>query len=592
MAEQSFTNLDFEEAKANLKNYLKSQEQFADYDFEGSNINVLLDILAYNTFQNNFYTHMALSEMFLDSAQVRDSIISHAKELNYLPRSRRSSQAIVSIEFNPTTNPASITIPERTKFIARCGSKTFSFYTADAYSVIPSSNGQYSIDGVEIYEGRIVNEYFEVDGTSDQRFVLQNDKIDTQSVEVFIKDSSSDITQTEYTFRSNIYDVDSTDTVFYLQAYRDNLYELVFGDNSFGNQPTNGNIIHVRYRVTNGEDANGINTFDLETDIDGISSVETTQSASSGGSEREGLESIRFFAPKSIQIQERAITEKDYAVLLKNQFPEIRAVSVYGGEKLDPPQFGRVVVAVYVNDDGDIRSAKADEYQEFLIDRTALTIEPIIKAAQFMYINVIADVNYSTSKTAKTAGSIENIVRNAIASYSDIYLEDFGKKLRASRLAANVDASDTSITSTLLDFNMVIEFEPTRNSPENFVLEFSNKLNPDVTYTDSQVGTYSPTVWSTPFVYENNTVLFRDNGTGRLDLIKSTGSDVSIFKRSVGRVNYTTGKVTINSITIQDYTTSIKMYAKPKTNNISPPNDRLIVIRETDIDVNAYGVRE
>ena len=592
MAEQSFTNLDFEEAKANLKNYLKSQEQFRDYNFEGSNINVLLDILAYNTFQNNFYTNMAISEMFLDSAQVKDSVVSHAKELNYLPRSRRSAQAVISMEFSPTGNPSSITIPESTKFLARCGTETFNFYTKDAYTVRPSANGAYTINNVSIFEGRYVEEYFTVDGTESQRFVLQNDTIDTTSIEVFIKENVSATAQPEWTFRTNVYDVAIDDTVFYLQPYRDNRYEITFGDNTFGKQPVSGNVIRVRYRVTNGDEANGISTFDIASDIDGISSTETTQTNAFGGSERESLESIRYFAPKSIQIQERAVTENDYAILLQNEFPEIQAVSVFGGENLDPPRFGKVVVSAYVNEEGIIRSDIKDQYRDYLMTRTSLAVEPIIQAAQFMYIDLGVTVTYNTNKTSKSDGGISALVEDVIEAYSSTNLEDFKKTLKISRLASNIDAADVSIISSLIDSTMIIEAKPTRNQSESRIINFENAIKPDVTYTDASISSYTPAVWSTSFTYQNRIVSLQDNGNGRIDLVQNINKVISIVKRDIGSVNYTTGKLTLNSLAVQDYIDVIKIYATPANRNIVSPQDRILKIRTNDLNIIVTSARE
>jgi len=592
MADQSFTNLDFEDVKNNLKNYLKSQDKFSDYDFAGSNINVLLDILAYNTFQNNFYTNMAISEMFLDSAQIKDSVVSHAKELNYLPRSRRSAQAVLALEFNPAGSPSSIVIPERTKFIARCGTETYNFWNEEAYTVKPAANGQYFINNVDVFQGRYVDEYFTVDGTSTQLFTLKNDKIDTNSIELFVKASSSATSETEYTYKSNIYDVDPTSKVFYLQPSRDNLYEVTFGRDTFGVQPTNGNIIHIRYRITDGEDANGIRSINLSSDIDGISSTETVQTASYGGAERESLESIKYFAPKSIQAQDRAVTENDYAIILLREFPEIKAVSIYGGDKLNPPRFGKVVVSAYVNEDETIRSSTADAYKTYLMERTALTVEPIIKAAKFMYVDLKADVSYNTNKTTKSNGGIESVVRDTIQAYSSTNLEQFKKTVKVSRLAADIDNSEPSIISNVINVKMIIDIRPTRNVQEARILEFGNPIKPDVTYTDASVGKYIPAIVSDKFTYQNKQVQFQDNGNGRLDIVQIVEGKTSIVSRSVGTVDYTEGKITITSISIQDYATAIKIYATPESRNIISPPDRILKIRSTDVDVTISGNRE
>lgn len=593
MAELSFTNLDFENIKSNLKNYLKAQDKFRDYDFEGSNINVLLDVLAYNTFQNNIYTNLAISESFLDSAQIKDSVVSHAKELNYLPRSRRSARATLAIEFFPTTTLSTITIPEKTKFIARCGTRTFNFYNQEAYTVTPSANGQYVINNVDVYEGRYVEEFFEVDGTDTQRFILSNDTVDTNSIEVFVRENSGAPTETEYVRRNNVYNVDPTDSVFYLQPFRDNKYEVTFGDNIFGVEPVNGNIIRISYRVTSGADANGINDIDIDTDIDGISSTETIQSSSVGGAERESLQSIKFFAPKSIQIQERAITENDYAILLQNEFPEIQAISVFGGEKLFQPQYGRVVISVFVNNDEVLRSDIQEQYETFILSKTALTVEPIVQAAKFLRLQVNGNVYYNPNKTRLSNSGIANIAKAAVSTYSSTSLGGFNKTFKASNVTRAIDVADPSISSSLLDIKMVIDIKPTRNVSTPYILEFGNAIDPDTTYTDAQLSQYVPAITSNSFTYQNKIVSLQDNGTGRLDFVqRNSNGTVNISKRNVGSVDYTTGILTISNVSIQDYTDSIRIYATPVSANIEAPKDRVLLINSNDINITAIAKRE
>ena len=591
MAEQPFTNLDFQNVKTKLKEYLKAQDQFKDYDFEGSNINVLLDILSYNTFQNNYYTNMAISEMFLDSAQVRDSVISHAKELNYLPRSRRSPRATVALEFFPTNSPASIVIPEKTHFTAKCGTTTYNFWTDEAYSVTPL-NGAYAISDVELYQGKYIEEFYSVNGTSDQRFVINNDTVDTESIRVFISESSESQEEIEYNYRANLYDVEIEDNVFYLQPYRDNLYEIVFGQNNFGKQPVNGNIIRVEYRITVGEEANGINTIQLKEPIQNISSTIALQQSSIGGAERESINSIRFFAPKSIQIQERAVTENDYVVLMRNQFPEIRSIAVYGGEELSPPQYGKVVLALYISDEENISQANRDNYLNYLKDRTATTVEPIFVPAKFMYLDVSSNVYYDINATNKNPSSIESLVRNTILSYSTDNLEEFRKNFRYSNLVANIDNEDPSIVSNDTNIRGVISISPSRGQRESFVLQYGNEFDVDKTFVASNLNDYRASVTSDSFTYNGKTVFLQDNGSGRLDLLEAVNNNISVIQINVGSVDYKTGDVNIKAIAIEDYQGDyINIYAQIKNQTIIAPKDRILRIRDEDISVSAIGRR-
>ena len=587
-----FTNLDFQDTKNKLKAYLQAQEQFKDYNFEGSNMSILLDILAYNTFQNNFYTNMAISEMFLDTAQFRDSVVSHAKELNYLPRSRRSSSVTTNFELFPTDNPISIAIPAKTEWIARCGTQTFTFSNRESQVVTPS-NGRYLLSGLTLYEGKWIQELFEVTGDPDERFVISNDKIDTLSLRVYVRDNAESTDETEYTFRDDLYDVGGTDNVFYLQPFRDNRYEIYFGRDNFGNEPIAGNVIRIEYQNVVGAISNGISAMNIKNKINDYESSTAVVERTSGGAERESINAIRFYAPKSIQIQNRAITEEDYKILLRNNFPEIRSVSVYGGEKLFPPQFGRVIIAIDTEQVQGVSERQKDLYTEFLADKSALAIEPVIVNAKFMYLEIDTTVYYNRNFTNLTVADIEQTVRNSITQFSTNNLEQFGKNFRISRLSRAIDDADTNIISNDTSVRSIIRITPRRNVSSYFVLQFGNELDPDVTYQESQITNYDPCIVTSTFTYGNQTVYIQDNGTGQLDIVRNVGGAISIVEKDVGTVDYTTGDVILTYVTIQDYTSGyINVFARNKPRNINAPVDRIISIDPGRVSVRVIGVRE
>jgi hypothetical protein len=590
MATQPFTNLDFNNIKEKLKEYLKSQDRFMDYDFEGSNMNVLLDVLAYNTFQNNFYTNMAISEMFIDSAQIRDSVISHAKELNYLPHSKKSASAIINMEFFPTDNPASITIPARTSFNARCGTKLFKFTNPGAHVVRPNTDGDYLITGLEVFEGSYSEEFFEVTGLGTDRVIISNSDIDISSLRVFVKENEESVSETEYKFKRDLYDVESDDKVFYLQPHTGERYEIIFGQDVFGTQPENGNVIRVMYRRTVGDEANGVDSIVLAEAINNYSTNVVLVSGSRGGTDLEDIESIRYFAPRAIQIQERAVTEKDYEILLKQHFSEIRSVSVYGGERLNPPQYGRVVLSIYANDSENISEVRKNQYKRFISERTAVTIDPIIIPARFMYIGINSTVYYNINATNATEGAIENAVLATMLTYGSNNLEEFDNNFRFSRLTTDIDNTDRSILSNDTSIRAIIPISPIRNQSRFFILQFGNELKPDVTFTDTQLNSYVPCIRSSPFVFAGRTVYIQDNGTGRLDIVRAVNNSVSYVQKNIGAVNYQTGDVIIRSITIQNYTGSaINIYANLKSKNMTAPKDRILKIKLDDLKVKVVG---
>jgi len=587
-----FTNLDFENIKSSLKSYLQNQQQFKDYNFEGSNLGVLLDILAKNTFDNNFYTNMAISEMFLDSAQLRDSIVSHAKELGYLPRSRRSARGVVNVQFFPVGDPASITIPAQTAFTARCGNATYTFYTDEATSITPSG-GQYVANNVNVYEGRYLEEFYTSTGEFSQKFIISNNTVDTNSIKVYVRATASATEETEYVYKDSLFGVDDNDAVFYLQPYSDNRYQILFGRNNVGLQPATNSIVRIVYRTTKAEEANGISAMALASDIDGYDSTTTVVGRTEGGAEREDLESIRFFAPKSIQIQNRAITEEDYKILLKQAFPELRSIAVYGGEKLIPPQYGRVVIAVdAINTEGVSDNTK-DVIQDFLVDKSSIAIEPVVVDAKFMYLRVVTNVTYNKNITTKSAGAIRQIVQNAISQYSFNNLEEYKKNFRFSRLSRSIDESDSSIISNDTTVQSIIEVVPTLNIPSYFVLQYENEIERDKTFVDTQLDDYTPAIHSSTFTLGGKEVFVQDDGAGQINLYESVNNKIRLVQKNVGTVDYTTGDVIIKYITVQAFDgNAIKLYARMKNKDVLAPKDRIVSIRSEDTTVTVTSVRE
>ena len=577
------SELDFDQVKSDLKTFLAGQAAFADYDFEGSNMSVILDILAYNTFYNNFYTNMAISEMFLDSSQLRSSVISHTKELNYIPRSYRSSSATINISFSPNDTPASITIPKYTKFTTTIDGKSYTFSTDEVYVVTPNE-GDYSVADVTIYEGRIVKEYFDV--ASGAKYVLSNKQLDTNSIEVVIYDSSAaGADSNTYTYKANLFGVAQTDKVFYLQGAKEEQYEIYFGQDSFGREPTTGEVIEVTYRVATGPNSDGAATFSAASTIEGYTATVTTSGNSEGGAVQETISSIKYFAPKSIQIQDRSVTESDYVNLLKSNFSEIQSVSVYGGERVDPPRYGRVIVSVDIQNSDGISENLKEKYRKFLTDRSPLAINPIIEEPKFVYVVIDSTVHYNTNITSKSANEIESLVRTALTSYSSTYLADFDKNVRHSRLVRAIDDADISIIGNDTEIKMYAYIVPTLSTNSNFTIEFRNKIFIEHPFSiDDDVELNRPGIKSSLFTYNGDLAYLQDNSAGVLQILTNTAAGVFILNDNIGTVDYTTGKVIIRNLNVSAYTGSgIKIYAKPDSQDILGPFDRIISIDDSDI---------
>lgn len=585
------TELDFDQIKAGLIEYLKGQEQFKDYNFEGSNMSVLLDVLAYNTFQNNFYNNMAISEMFLDSAQLRNSVVSHAKELNYLPRSRSSARAVVDITLNTFGNPPFVVIPAKTKFTAVCGNETYVFYNQESVTVFPT-NGQYIYRALDIYEGEYVTEVFDPANVQSQRYLISNDTVDLSSIKVRI--TENDFTE-EYIFSQDLYNLESTSKVFFVQPYLDDKYEVFFGRDIFGIEPKQGSTVSIEYRISSGEKANGITSFEINENIAGFQANASLRVPSRGGAEREDLKSIKYFAPKSIQVQERAVVNKDYEILLKRQFPEVRTVAVYGGETLSPPQYGRVVVSVALQDFSNISTNTRERYRKFLKERSALTVQPIVVSANFAYFDVSTTVSYKSNSTTKSRSDIQALVQSAILDYSDTNLGDFKKTLRFSKLSTQIDDADESILSNQTDVRLILEITPVPDIPDNYSLNFDNRLfiQRDQTLLSSAIQSIDTAVVSSPFVYQGRNAYLRDNGLGSLDILANTGTSIQYLERNVGSVNYVTGLVAIDGFTVDSYVgNAIKFYGKPEFDDVLTPKEYVSLIRASDIRISIVGVTE
>jgi hypothetical protein len=585
MAGTIITELDFNQIKTQFKTFLQGQTSFADYDYDGSNMSVILDVLSYNTFMNNFYSNMALGEMFLDSAQLRSSVVSHAKELNYLPRSYKASRAKVTLTFSPNDTPNFITIPKYTKFTSSIDGITYTFTTDKVYT-ITNADDTYSVSDVYLYEGRIEKEYFNV--TADKKYVITNKKVDTDSINVKVYASSAaDAEVTPYINKPNLFGVVAADKVFYLQPAEEYTYELTFGNNVFGREPVIGEVVEVTYRITNGEKGNGARSFTASGTVQGYTPIATLQIASIGGAEEESIESIKYYAPKSIQIQDRAVTESDYINLLKSQFSEIQAVSVYGGEEENPPKYGKVIVAVDIQDSDGVSEGAKEVYRKFLKERSPLSIDPIVVSPGFLYVGIESDVYYDTRRSAESPNSIASIVRSNLLTYSNTYLNDFRKNARQSRISRAIDDSDPAIVSNNTRFKMIIDFVPTIGLNSTAVVGFKNPLLVDQPLTiGEELEIQNPAVKTSSFTYNNSLAWIQDNGLGVLQILRKTGSGFTILNGNIGTVDYTRGTVIIRNLNVSAYSGSaIKIYAMPESQDILGPKDRIVSIRDVDVHI-------
>jgi len=587
--------LDFDELKASFKAFLKAQPIFSDYNFEGSNLSVLLDLLAYNTVQLGVYANFLASEQFLDSAQLKDSIISHAKELNYLPRSFRSAVAKVNVRIIPDTIVENILIAKGTSFSTRVGSNSFSF-TVPENTVISNREGANTVyaNNLLIYEGSYVVDQYVLDYSLPvQRFVITNPTVDTSSIAVTITEDSGSKT-------SNYFPVDSTyglngqSNVYFLQAAEGEKYEILFGDGVIGHRPKNGATIVIEYRATSGQLPNGAQAFFSDGPIDGQSDISVaTVNGANGGSVSESLDSIRVNAPRFFQTQERAVTTSDYETLLLQNFSDLQAVSVYGGEEVTPPQFGLVFISADVKSGDVLTTSEKENLIQFLKVRAPVSISPIFVDPEFTFIDVIANVNYSFTKTSLSPNDVKTLVVSAIQEYNNNNLKIFKAKIRYSRLLELIDNSHASIISSSLRLRLSKRVEIPGNTKQNIIINFGQSFDNSFAKLDPvHPIDFDKIISSSRFIYNGSGAELEDDGNGIIRIVTVDGTDFKTLA-NIGTINYSTGEIIINTFTVDFIENELlKIYAEDKVNDVIAGKNVILEIADDDITVSITPVKD
>jgi hypothetical protein len=604
-------NLDFGTMKASLASYLKTQDQFKDYNFDGSAMNVLLDLLSYNTFKNAFYLNMIHSEGFLDSAQLKDSVYSHAKELNYLPRSARSSVANVSIQFTADNSGQPYVIRKGETFSAIVNQGAYSFSIATD-QILTSASNTFSAT-FDIYEGIYVTDSYVINHSDTmQKFKITNQSVDTNSLVVLVYENG-DTNGTTYKRATTLLDLNEKSEVYFIQASTGGGYEVLFGDGILGKLPNDGSVVVLDYRVTAGAVANGAKGFSPNFDPSGSGAITKAMTVSVNpytpttnglysvsGADAESIESVRYHAPRHFQTQERAITAGDYSILLKSQFPEIGAIAVYGGEEANPPRYGKVFVSVDIKNVTGLPESKKLEYYSFLKSRSPLSIDPIFIEPEFSFIQVNSLVKYNINNTTRTAQNLQASIVLNVNEFADTYLNDFNAKLRYSKLVQSIDSVDTSIVSNETDLVLYKKLNPTIDKNQNFVINFNIPLQ-QTDYVNENMNAVGAsvhkirvnrTITSTTFNFAGDKCIVEDDGVGIIRIVKTVGNYHYVIK-NVGTVDYITGELRLNSFTVSSYDGSaLKIYAKARDKDIIGSKNEVMSIESDEINVKIEAIRE
>jgi hypothetical protein len=591
----TITDLEFDGIKSNLKSYLSSQSQFLDYDFEGSGMNVLLDVLAYNTHYMGYYANMAVNEMFIDSASLRESVVSHAKHLNVIPNSVTAAVATLNMTFTPTGSPTSLTIAKNTKFTSSISGVNYSFATTTTRSIIPI-NSVYSITDLKIKEGTILNKKYTVN-LSDitQRFLIPNTNVDTSTVSIQVQNSASDTGVATWADGNSldVTTISSTQKVFFLQEVEGGTYEILFGDGAVGKQLADGNIIFIEYMVTGGDVANKASTFTAVGTVAGLSSANytlTTANVANGGSPIESVTSLKNNAPKLYQAQKRATTKEDYKSILLGERNDIESVTIYGGEDASPPVYGKVYIAVKPTGDSSYSAATKDAIKSSILKKTnVVTVTPELVDPIYYYLLIDTTINYDPVTLLTNEDTLKTLISSSISNYFTTDLQKFDNKFRYSKLAGVIDDTNSSIRNSKTSIKYQMQIAPTTLAvAATYTMEFNATLS-------------KGTLTSTAFTASDGfTYTLIDDSLGSVKLVRSTYSSGTVTidvpttymtlvsgSENLGTIDYTTGKVILNSFTphsISDGKSYIKMTVTPGTNNqdVTPLREQIITTDSSD----------
>ena len=591
------SELDFDTIKRNLKIFLSQQTEFSDYNFEGSGLSVLLDVLAYNTHYLAFNANVLANELYIDSASGRNNVVSLAKMLNYRPKSSTASQAVIDITVQNATG-SSITMAKGTRFNSSINGNSYYYVTNEDITIQPV-DGIYKFSNVTLYEGTLTNFNFTYASTdADFRFVLPSPDIDTGTLKVSVQNSASDTTTNTYTLSENYQNINSDSLVYFLQETETGEFEIYFGDGIFGKALSNGNIVKCEYIISNRGLGNGATTFTLSSgSVGGFTDVSiTTISNSQGGSNEEGTESVRFNAPLSFTAQNRAVTTTDYETKTLEIYPNASSITAWGGEDEETPVYGTVKIAIKPKSGSTLTETTKNSIVTSLKTFNVASVTPQIVDPEITNILLTSTVKFNKNKTSLTASDIRTNVITAVSNYNTNNLSRFDGVFRYSKVTSTIDATDNSIISNITSIRMRKTFSPTLNSSTTYNVYFRNAIyNPHSGHNTSAGGV----IETSGFKVDGDTTnvyFLDDDGAGNLRRYRLEGQTRVYVNNTQGTVDYTAGSLTISSINIASIenirssaSTVIEITTTPSSNDIVPVRGQVI---EIDTSNSSFTVEE
>ena len=586
------TELDFDNIKENLKTFLKAQTEFKDYDFEGSGMNILLDTLAYNTHYLGFNANMLANEMFLDSASLRSSVVSHAKSLGYEVSSSRAPVATINVSLSTDANTK--TMSAGTAFTTSIDGVDYQFVTiADVTS--SNTGSAVPFDSVKIYEGTYVTSSYTADSSEvDQRFLLNDARADTSTLTVKVQNSSSDTTTTTYTKATDITQLSSSSTVYYLQETDSGLFEVYFGDGVVSKGLSDGNIVTLQYVVTNRTLANGASSFSSPSSIDGVTGITvTTVANATGGSNPETVESIKLNAPLDYASQGRAVTIDDYKTYTKKLFPNTQAVSVWGGEDgsydtstgvSSNPEYGKVFISIKSTTGENLTTVQKSNLVTAFAPYKVASVTPVIVDPETIFLILNVSFQYDSTATTSTKDELASLIATTISNYNSSDLQEFNSSFRHSKLLRLIDDTDTAILNNTTTVTMGKFFTPV-NASSSYNINFNNAFfNPHSGHNAEAGGIIA----STGFQLDNDTTteyFFDDDGSGNLRIYSLSSGVRTYLNSAAGTIDYTNGTISTTSLFISavsnvdgESSTKIRITAIPKSNDVVPVRNQILEI--------------
>ena len=587
------TELDFDRIKSNLKTFMKNQTEFTDYDFEGSGLNALLDVLSYNTHYLAMNMNMVANESFLDTASTRSAVVSHAKTLGYIPNSPRAPVAFINVTLNNSTTDSSAfeelntaTIPIGTVFTTQMDDVNYQFVTVSEHT-INKVDDVLSFTNIPIYEGTYVTNRYTVNNQNvDQKFYLADRNGDTSTLVVDVFDSATSTSSTTFTLATDTTLTSSTSNVFFLQESVDGKFEIYFGDGITGRALSDGNIVRLRYVVTNKTLANGATSFSTTATISGITNVTVaTVSNASGGAESESIQSIKFNAPLDYAAQGRAVTVNDFKAIVPKVYANTKSVQVYGGEDNDVPTFGKVYISIVPTTGSITAAAKAQIVKDLKTTYTIASVSPEVVDPEYTKLRLNVTFTYNSKNTIKPKETLESNVLTTITNFNNNNLSKFDSAFRHSAFTKLVDDTDDAITSNITTVTLSKDFTPTLDKDTKYIIPFNNKLYNPHSGHDSEAGGI---LSSTGFKIDGNIneMFLNDDGMGNVRMFYITDGTTNTYEdNTVGTIDYFNGSITLTNLKITEVSnvdgttsTKVRLIVKPESSDIIAVRNQVLEI--------------